>query len=69
MLRRQDQVAVIKKNLQLLLPGVQIFLDVDDLVDIGNLEQYITKSQCVLVFLSRGSVSYTHLTLPTILLV
>ena len=34
----QDQVAVIKRQMQLCLPGVQIFLDVDDLVDIGNLE-------------------------------
>ena len=27
----QDQVAVIKRKLQLMLPGCQIFLDVDDL--------------------------------------
>ena len=27
----QDQVAVIKRQLQLLLPGVIVFLDVDDL--------------------------------------
>lgn len=32
----QDQVAVIKRRLQILLPGVEIFLDVDDLEDIGN---------------------------------
>eukprot|EP00964_Phaeocystis_antarctica_P041728 scaffold23879_cov71-Phaeocystis_antarctica.AAC.3 len=27
----QDQVAIIKRQLQLLLPGVIVFLDVDDL--------------------------------------
>ena len=36
----QDQVAVIKRMMQLLMPGVQIFLDVDDLEDIGNLAKY-----------------------------
>ena len=50
----QDQVAIIKRQLQLLLPGIVVFLDVDDLEEIGNLEQYITASQCVLVFLSKG---------------
>ena len=35
----QDQVAVIKRQLQLMLPGVSIFLDVDDLEDIGALEE------------------------------
>ena len=34
----QDQVAVIKRQLQLCLPGVHVFLDVDDLVDISALE-------------------------------
>ena len=32
----QDQVAVIKRRLQTLLPGVRIFLDVEDLEDIGK---------------------------------
>ena len=26
----------------------------DDLEEIGNLEQYITQTQCVLIFLSKG---------------
>ena len=34
----QDQVALIKKRLQQLLPGVRVFLDVDDLEDAGRLE-------------------------------
>ena len=50
----QDQVAVIKRQLQHLLPGVCIFLDVDDLADSSKLDRYIAASQCVLLFLSRG---------------
>ena len=38
------QVAVIKRQLQLCLPGVRVFLDVDDLVDISALETYIAQS-------------------------
>ena len=30
----QDQVAVIKRQLQLLLPGIRVFLDVDDMQDV-----------------------------------
>ncbi|KAL1527384.1 hypothetical protein AB1Y20_016052 [Prymnesium parvum] len=50
----QDQVANIKRQLQLLLPGVSIFLDVDDLVTIDALEVYIQQSQSILIFLSKG---------------
>jgi len=50
----QDQVAVIKRQLNLLLPGISVFLDVDNLQEIGNLEQYVAASQCVLIFLSKG---------------
>ena len=50
----QDTVAVIKRQLNLLMPGVIVFLDVDDLEEIGNLEQYVAASQCVLILLSRG---------------
>uniref|UniRef100_A0A7S4F8J4 Uncharacterized protein n=1 Tax=Chrysotila carterae TaxID=13221 RepID=A0A7S4F8J4_CHRCT len=50
----QDQVAVIKRQLQLCLPGVRIFLDIDDLADISALETYVTKSTAVLLFLSKG---------------
>jgi hypothetical protein len=49
----QDQCAVIKRQLQLLMPGVIIFLDVDDLQDISNLENYVRKSGVVLYFLSK----------------
>ena len=49
----QDQCAIIKRQLQLLLPGIAIFLDVDDLQDIGDLEGYVRDSAVVLLFLSR----------------
>jgi len=50
----QDQMATVKRCLTLLLPGVRIFLDVDDLEAIGNLGQYIKASSSVLIFLSKG---------------
>jgi len=50
----QDQVATIKRTLQLLLPGVQVFLDVDNLDDMEKLEDYVQQSQCLLMFLSKG---------------
>ena len=50
----QDQARVIKSQLQMLLPGVYIFLDVDDLEDITMLEEYIDQSNAILMFLSRG---------------
>ena len=36
------------------LPGCSIFLDVDDLEEIGALETYVSQSQAILIFLSRG---------------
>ena len=52
----QDAVATIKRQLQLLLPGVQIFLDVDDLESVDALEAYVEASQAMLVLL--GSTQY-----------
>ena len=46
----QDQVATIKRQLQLMMPGISIFLDVDDLEDIGALETYVNQTT-VLLFL------------------
>ena len=50
----QDQVAVIKRQLLRMVHGLRVFLDVDDLEDIGALEKYIDESMVVLIFLSRG---------------
>ena len=45
---------MIKQRLREMIPGVQIFLDVDDLEEIGDLEGYIERSQTVLLYLSAG---------------
>ena len=50
----QDQCAVIKRQLNLLMPGISVFLDVDDLEDISALEKYVEQTQCMLLFQSRG---------------
>jgi len=50
----QDQVSVIKRQMQLLLPAIRVFLDIDDLENIHSLESYVARSQCVLLFYSRG---------------
>lgn len=53
----QEAVATIKRELQRLLPGVQIFLDVDDLEDTSKLEEYVAQSAVILLFVSRGYFS------------
>jgi hypothetical protein len=50
----QDQCATIKRQLSLLMPGVSIFLDVDDLESIDALEEYIDGSQVIMIFVSAG---------------
>ena len=48
----QDQCAVIKRQLTRMLPGISIFLDVDDLDDINNLDEWIARSVVLLLFAS-----------------
>jgi len=50
----QDQVRMIKQLLKEVLPGIRVFLDVDDLTDLSLLEQEISASAKVLVFISQG---------------
>ena len=50
----QDQMATVKRELQLLLSGVRVFLDVDDLEEIGQLDNYVRQTQSMLLFLSKG---------------
>jgi predicted outer membrane repeat protein len=50
----QDQSALIKRQLALLMPTIRVFLDVDNLEDISQLERYINETQCVIIFLSKG---------------
>jgi hypothetical protein len=49
-------VATIKRQLQRLLPRIQVFLDVDDLEDIASLERHVSASAAVLIYL--GSTRY-----------
>ena len=57
----QDQVAAIKRQLCLLVPGISIFLDVDDLEEISALERYIDETAVIIIFLSKGYVSIPRL--------
>jgi hypothetical protein len=50
----QNQMQALKKELQLLVPSMRVFLDVENLDSIGALEDLISKSETVLVFLSTG---------------
>ena len=50
----QDQMRVVKQRLLELLPDLNVFLDVDDLEDISDLEGYVARSHRVLVFCSTG---------------
>ena len=51
---RQDQCATIKRQFKLLMPGASIFLDVDDLTSISELENYIAASAVIMIFVSKG---------------
>ena len=50
----QDQMRIVKQRLLEMLPDARVFLDVDDLEEIGDLEGYIEGSGSVLVFCSEG---------------
>ncbi|EOD35913.1 hypothetical protein EMIHUDRAFT_110524 [Emiliania huxleyi CCMP1516] len=50
----QDQTHTVVRRLQLLLPGVRIWLDVDNLEDVGKLEESVADANTFLVFLSAG---------------
>ena len=56
----QDAVATIKRQLQLLLPGVRVFLDVDDLDSIDALEDHVRSSHVVLVLLGSALYFESH---------
>jgi hypothetical protein len=45
---------VVKRELQVLLPGIKIRLDVDHLNDLGKLEVFVADSAVFLIFLSKG---------------
>ena len=45
---------IIKQRLLEMLPDVRVFLDVDDLEEIGDLEGYIDRTTTILVYCSKG---------------
>ena len=53
----QDQMRIIKQRLLEMCPNLSIFLDVDDLKEIGDLEAYIDHTHSVLIFCSSGYFS------------
>jgi len=50
----QDQTHTIVRQLQLLIPGIKIWLDVDNLSDVGKLEECVMDSAVFVIFLSAG---------------
>ena len=50
----QDLAALLKRQLVMLCPLMRIFLDVDDLQSIGDLEHYIDQTACIVCVLSKG---------------
>jgi hypothetical protein len=53
----QNQMQALKKELSLLVPSLKIFLDVENLTNLGDLEALIENSEVVLIFLSTGYFS------------
>ena len=50
----QDQCATIKRMLAAMLPGVSVFLDVDNLRSIDTLEEEISDSAVVMILATKG---------------
>ena len=48
----QDQARALKSQLTALVPDVRCFLDVDDLTDIGSLEELVDATDTIIVFLA-----------------
>ena len=52
----QDQARAIKAQLTAMLPGLRVFLDVDNLDSISKLEDYIDSTDAVIVFLAGTTI-------------
>ena len=50
----QDQARVLRSQLQTMVPGLRVWLDVEDLVDISTLEQAVDTMQAVVIIVSSG---------------
>ena len=53
----QDQARVMKSQLTALVPDLRVFLDVDDLNDIGSLEALIDATDTIIIFLSGSTLA------------
>lgn len=51
---------IIKQRLLEMVPNLSVFLDVDDLQEIGDLEGYIDRTRTVLVVCSQALKSLLH---------
>ena len=51
-LRLQDQARTVKAQLLHLVPGLRVFLDVDDLTELDALERLVDASDAILCFLA-----------------
>ena len=56
----QDQAGTLKSALQVLVPELHCFLDVDSLKDISQLEAHVKESDVVLIVLTKGYLSSTN---------
>ena len=54
----QDQMRIVKQRLLEMMPDLLVFLDVDDLEDISDLEGYVDRSYHILIFCSKGKIRY-----------
>ena len=52
--RTTCQMRIVKQRLLEMMPALSIFLDVDDLEDISDLEGYVDRSVTILIFCSKG---------------
>ena len=50
----QDQMRIVKQRLLEMIPDLKVFLDVDDLEDISDLEGYIDRTEIVFIYCSQG---------------
>ena len=50
----QDQTHTLVRQLQLLAPTIRLWLDVEQLQDVGRLEQSVRESATFVIFLSKG---------------
>jgi hypothetical protein len=50
----QDQTHAVVRHLQLLMPTVKVWLDVEQLDDVGRLEENVRESAICCIFLSKG---------------